>query len=198
MKDTICPCRRAGCPRIGDCGACREYHQKHQKIAVACDRLAEKAAREYPVRRLEEAEQMQALRLAEDVFLKTVAPGYTAEGIENYRRTLRDPEYTGTLCFYGAFRKERLIGMLATRGGGGHIALFFIAGRYRHKGLGRRLFQLAEKDCPYEKITVNAAPGAAAVYRSLGFAETAGEQHDHGMRYLPMARPVYHERGKEQ
>ena len=59
------------------------------------------------------------------------------------------------------------------------------------------LKQLLRKELINEKITVNAAPGAAAVYRSLGFAETAGEQHDHGMRYLPMARPVYHERGKE-
>lgn len=44
------------------------------------------------------------------------------------------------LTAYGAFDDEKLIGIIATRNAGSHIALFFVDGAYHHQGIGRSLW----------------------------------------------------------
>jgi len=44
---------------------------------------------------------------------------------------------------YGAFQNERLVGVIATRSSGGHIALFFVDGTYQRQGIGKALFERA-------------------------------------------------------
>ena len=41
-----CPCKRVGCPRHGDCAACREHHHANgRKPLTRCEKLAQKEQR---------------------------------------------------------------------------------------------------------------------------------------------------------
>ena len=70
---------------------------------------------DFMIRVLQKTEQLDALTLVWNVFQEYEAPG--------------------------AFIKERLVGVLATRSGGAHIALFFVDGAYQGQGIGRQLFE---------------------------------------------------------
>jgi GNAT superfamily N-acetyltransferase len=133
------------------------------------------------------AEELDAaLRLVWNVFLQYEAPEYTAEGTQEFRKSIDDPQYLAKLRAYGAFQKERLVGVIATRRGGGHIALFFVDGTYHRHGIGRALFERACEDNPGNTMTVNASPYAVPVYHRLGFTDTDTEQVTNGLRYTPM------------
>lgn len=137
-------------------------------------------------RRLSEEEKPAALALSLRVFMQFEAPEYSAEGIRRFDDSLHDTEYTGQLWFYGAVSSDGLCGILATRNGGSHIALFFVEEACHRQGIGRRLFALAAADCPTSAMTVNASPYAVEVYRHLGFTTCAPEQCTDGLRYTPM------------
>lgn len=131
----------------------------------------------------------ESLALAWTVFQQYEAPDYSEAGIEAFRRSLQDPGYTGQLTLYGAFENGILIGMLATRDEGRHIALFFVDGRFQRRGIGRALFAEAHAACLHGPITVNAAPYAVEIYRRLGFVQADAEQLTDGLRYIPMRHP---------
>lgn len=142
------------------------------------------------IRKLAETELEQALELARRVFFEFEAPDYPEEGVASFLSALRDPEYLAALTLYGAFVDDALIGTLATRNTGEHIALFFVDPAYHRQGVGRQLFTLAAADNVSGRITVNASPYALEIYRRLGFHETASEQITGGLRYTPMACTV--------
>jgi GNAT superfamily N-acetyltransferase len=75
----------------------------------------------------------------------------------------------GALIFYGAFDGETLVGIIATRNAGNHIALFFVDGKYHRQGIGRELFKEVLRDNTTGEITVHSSPYAVEVYRHLGF-----------------------------
>jgi len=89
---------------------------------------------------------------------------------------------------FGAFENEKLVGVIATRSAGTHIALFFVRGEYQKKGIGKSLFQMALKECSSQKMTVNSSPYAVPIYHKLGFNETDKEQEVNGLRFTPMER----------
>lgn len=138
------------------------------------------------VRKLAPQEHQRALQLAWMVFDEFEAPDYSIQGTDTFHEAICDPSYTGQLVCYGAFEQDELIGMLATRNGGNHIALFFVAGAYHRQGVGRKLFALACRDNRSGQLTVNAAPYSLEIYRHLGFYATDAEQLEKGMRYTPM------------
>lgn len=140
-------------------------------------------------RDLRKEEMAQALELALRVFLRFEAPDYPPEGTETFAKSLRDERYVAALRLYGAFCDGVLVGMLATRGEGTHIALFFVEERFQRRGVGRALFQAARAACPDGRMTVHSAPCAAPFYRRLGFRDTAPERTEHGIRYVPMELP---------
>lgn len=110
------------------------------------------------------------------------APDYTQDGIDEFYRSLHDENYLSALSAYGAFSNEELLGVIATRNGGKHIALFFVDGKYHHQGIGKRLF----REVQTEKMTVSSSPYALAVYRRLGFQAVDTEQVVNGLRFTPM------------
>jgi len=130
--------------------------------------------------------QRAALDVALQVFMEFEAPEYPAEGVEEFKRALNDPNYTDLLTYYAAFEDNTVIGMLATRKQGSHIALFFVNSNYHHQGIGRNLFHLALKDCTSDFMTVFSSPFAVPIYQALGFESTEKEQVDNGIRYFPM------------
>lgn len=128
----------------------------------------------------------KALKLVWNVFLQFEAPEYSAEGVEEFHQSIRNPEFLATLRTYGAFQNGRLIGVIATRSGGGHIALFFVDGAHQRQGTGRALFERVCQDNPFDTMTVNSSPYAVPIYHRLGFTDTDVEQVTNGLRYTPM------------
>lgn len=138
------------------------------------------------IRELALQEYAAALDLAWQVFQEYEAPEYSQQGIRNFYETLQDEVFVQMLKVYGAFLDGRLVGMLAMRSNGEHIALFFVLGKFHRKGIGKALFERACADNTTGRMTVNSSPYALEVYHHLGFVETAQEQLTDGMRYTPM------------
>ncbi len=133
------------------------------------------------VRELEQTQQ--ALELVWRVFLEFEAPDYSPEGVREFYQSIHDETYLSKLKFYGAFLGEELVGVIATRSGGTHIALFFVDGDHQRQGVGKTLFETVRRG----GMTVNSSPYAVPVYKKLGFHETAPEQSVNGLRFTPMA-----------
>lgn len=139
------------------------------------------------IREISSNEQKSALELALRVFMEYEAPDYSGEGVETFKRTaIYNKEYIDSITIYGAFENRILLGIIATRNEGNHIALFFVEGQYHRQGIGRKLFQEVLEHSRSNEITVNSSPYAKEVYRHLGFKDTAAEQITDGMRYTPM------------
>jgi GNAT superfamily N-acetyltransferase len=138
------------------------------------------------VREIGAEETEEALALVWNVFQEYEAPDYTKEGVEEFYKSIHDEAYLSNLCWYGAFVQEKLVGILATRSAGTHIALFFVDGKYHRQGIGKRLYQLARSRNHLDKMTVNSSPYAVPVYHKLGFTDTDTEQVVSGLRFTPM------------
>lgn len=87
---------------------------------------------------------------------------------------------------HGAFVQEELVGIIATRNEGTHIALFFVEGKYHRQGIGKRLCQTVQSVNNSNKMTVNSSPYAVPIYHKLGFKDTDTEQVVNGLRFTPM------------
>lgn len=138
------------------------------------------------IRELRQEEIEEALCLVWRVFQEYEAPDYTKEGVEEFYKSIHDESYLSKLCWYGAFMQERLVGLIATRNEGTHIALFFVDGEYHRQGIGKRLYQVARAVNHSEVMTVNSAPYAVPVYHRLGFKDIGTEQVVNGLRFTPM------------
>lgn len=130
--------------------------------------------------------QQQALDLALHVFMEFEAPDYSKEGIEEFKRSLQNPAYIDNLCYYIAIEQEEVVGMLATRNNGSHIALLFVDAQWQRKGVGRNLIEFALEDCNGSTMTVNSAPFAHEFYKKVGFEDADVEQLTNGIRFFPM------------
>lgn len=138
------------------------------------------------IRRITKAEFPEAMALVWDVFLEFEAPEYSQEGIDEFKRFIDGETVEMTREIHGAFEGSDLLGVIATRNEGSHIALFFVKKEYHNKGIGRKLFKAILPLTESKFITVNSSPYAVKVYRKLGFAETDSEQLTNGIRYVPM------------
>lgn len=139
------------------------------------------------IRKISKNETKDALELVLKVFMQYEAPDYSDEGVETFKRTaIYNKEYIGSITMYGAYDDNKILGVIATRNNGSHIALFFVDGQHHQKGIGKMLFQTVLAHSIADKITVNSSPYAKEVYRHLGFEDTAPEQITCGMRYVPM------------
>lgn len=138
------------------------------------------------IRELRKEEYEAAIGLSWQVFQEYEAPEYSQQGIEAFYKSIHDEEYMRELKIYGAIERGRLLGILATRSNGNHIALFFVDGKYHGRGIGKRLFHLAVGDNSSGHLTVNSSPYAVEIYRRLGFVELDSEQISDGIRFTPM------------
>lgn len=136
------------------------------------------------IKKLNKKETESALDLAWKVFLEYEAPDYAQEGVNEFYKSIHDENYLSMLSIYGAFFKEELAGVIATRNNGKHIALFFVDGKYHRQGIGKQLFRMVQT----EMMTVNSSPYAVPVYEKLGFHATGSEQTVNGLRFTPMER----------
>ena len=138
------------------------------------------------IRKLRHEEVDKALSLVWRVFQEYEAPDYTEDGVEEFYKSIHDESYLSMLCLYGAFIREELVGIIATRSEGTHVALFFVDGKYHRQGIGKMLFQAARSANTTGKMTVNSSPYAVCVYHKLGFKDTDTEQVVNSLRFTPM------------
>ena len=138
------------------------------------------------IRKLRHEEVDKALSLVWKVFQEYEAPDYTEAGVEEFYKSIHDESYLSMLCLYGAFIREELVGIIATRSEGTHVALFFVDGKYHRQGIGKMLFQAARSANTTGKMTVNSSPYAVCVYHKLGFKDTDTEQVVNSLRFTPM------------
>ena len=138
------------------------------------------------VRALTEQETPAALSLAWRVFNEFEAPDYSDAGVEEFNKALHDKEYLSGLRYFGAFDREKLVGMLTVREERGHICFFFVDGKYHRLGLGTRLFDCLKAEIPKNCYTVNSSPYGLPFYKFLGFRATDSEQTVNGIRFTPM------------
>lgn len=134
------------------------------------------------IKQLNNNEIENALSLAWKVFMEYEAPDYTQEGIDEFYKSIHDEKFLSMLSLYGAFSDDELIGVIATRSNGKHIALFFVDGKYHRQGIGKQLLKAVQTS----KMTVNSSPYAVSIYRKLGFESTDTERVVNGLRFTPM------------
>ncbi len=142
------------------------------------------------IKTMELYQRDEALDLIWKVFIKYEAPDYTKEGADEFFKSIHDENWLNQIKMYGAFDKERLVGVIATREEGTHIALFFVDGEYHRKGIGRQLFERALKDNKVNYMTVNSSPYAVPVYKKLGFEPKDFENEKNGLRFTTMKYQV--------
>ena len=138
------------------------------------------------IRKIRQEEIEKALLLVWQVFQQYEAPDYTQEGIAEFYKSIHDEKYLSELCWYGAFVQENLVGVIATRSAGAHIALLFVEGKYHRHGIGKQLYQAARAASHSNVMTVNSSPYAVPIYHKLGFKNTDSEQVVNGLRFTPM------------
>ena len=137
------------------------------------------------IRHLTPNEIPAASALIWDVFLQYVAPDYTEEGVQTFRRYIHDTEKLSKLVFHGAFDAGELVGVICVREPQ-HIGGFFVRGDHHGAQIGRALFEAMTKDYEKQEFTVNSSPFAVGFYKRLGFVQTMPEQCEDGIRFTPM------------
>ena len=127
-----------------------------------------------------------ALEFVWKVFLEFEAVNYPEEGKTAFYSAIHDREYLSTLTAYGAFNHDEIIGIIATRNEGAHIALFFVDGKNQRRGIGRKLFEKCLENNDKNLITVHSSEYASDVYMKLGFVQKEKLREEGGIRYIPM------------
>lgn len=139
------------------------------------------------IKKIDRNQRDTAIQLVSTVFMQFEAPDYSAEGVETFKRTaIYNNDFLDSLNMYGAYDSETLLGVIATRNKGNHIALFFVDGKHHRQGIGKRLFQIVLENSTGKEITVNSSPYAVEVYHRLGFVDIAPEETTNEIRYIPM------------
>ena len=150
---------------------------------------------EYEIRPLNRREWEDAMQLAWDTFLIFEAPEYGKEGIESFRRFIKDPLLRrmfimGEYLAYGTFLKYDgdLVGILGVRGCD-HVSLLFVQAEYHLQGIGKAMLYKYISEARRKRvrrITVHSSPFAVEFYHKLGFADLDREIIVDGIRYTPM------------
>lgn len=109
----------------------------------------------------------KALPMVWDVFCKYEAVNYSESGISAFREAIYDPRYLQMLTAYGAFEEGQIVGIVATRSNGSHIALFFVKGEYHRRGIGRKLMDECLANSSSDRITVNSSEYAVRIFSNF-------------------------------
>ena len=139
------------------------------------------------IKKIDKTALNEALSLVWRVFQEYEAPDYTQQGIDEFYNSIHDESFLSKLSMFGAFVNEELVGVIATRNNGTHIALLFVDGNYHRQGIGRKLFQKVLEQSTASRVTVNSSPFAVHVNRKMGIIDTDKEQTVNCMRFTPMA-----------
>ncbi|WP_373482267.1 GNAT family N-acetyltransferase [Acetobacterium sp.] len=154
------------------------------------------------IKKIDNSDLAAAVDLANQVFHEFIADGYTDEGRQTFTdyldyklEEMAEDLSTGHKKLWGFYEGDQIVGVIGTRDRF-HVSLMFVDKNHHHQGIARALFNtvLADFECqqpgkPFV-MTVNSSPYAVEVYRRFGFVDTAGEQINKGIRFVPMKLTV--------
>ena len=135
-----------------------------------------------------------AMKLAWDTFARFDAPDYSPEGIQNFRKFVRDDTLrkmfvAGHYQLFVAMDGDKCVGMLTIRDTN-HISLLFVHEDYHRYGIGSALIKYVSKygleEVGINKLTVNASPYAVGFYHKRGFKDVGAETVADGIRFPPL------------
>lgn len=165
--------------------------QEAEKKRVECKELA--------FRRLIASEVEDALALAENVFLETIAKNLPAEMTEVFRdQLIHNPsfveDYKNGICkIYGATTRatNKIVGVLALNKDSSRICLLFVDQKHAHKKVATKLIDtmLAESEQICE-LTVNSPAEAEGFFKAYGFEQAADKVDNGEISYTPMCYAV--------
>lgn len=138
------------------------------------------------IRKLSKNELEIALKMVWKVFCEYEAVNYPESGKEAFYQAIHSEEYLAMLEVYGALCDEKIVGIMATRNEGTHVALFFVDGQYHRKGIGKKLWEAVLSNTSANLITVHSSLYASEIYKKLGFYQTDSVNEDGGIQYIPM------------
>lgn len=138
------------------------------------------------IRKLSKNELEIALKMVWKVFCKYEAVNYPESGKEAFYQAIHSEEYLAMLEVYGALCDEKIVGIMATRNEGTHVALFFVDGQYHRKGIGKKMWEIVLSNTSANLITVHSSLYASEIYKKLGFYQTDSVKEDGGIQYIPM------------
>ncbi|MGN1132149.1 MAG: GNAT family N-acetyltransferase [Ruminococcus sp.] len=127
-----------------------------------------------------------ALPLVWKVFCDYEAVNYPESGKQIFWDSIHSEEYLDSLTAYGAYENRELLGIIATRNSGRHIALFFVDGNHHRQGIGKKLWNTVLSENTSQVITVHSSMYAVPIYEKLGFSVTDDIKNDKGIQYVPM------------
>lgn len=148
----------------------------------------------YTIRPIYQKEWEEAMQLAWDTFMIYEAPDYSPEGVQSFRKFVKDPGLkkmftTGDYQTWGAFENGIMVGVVSIRNRS-HISLLFVDTDHQRRGIATallsNLFDYAKTEMGIDSITVNAAPYAVMFYHKIGFRDLCEERTTDGIRYTPM------------
>ncbi len=143
---------------------------------------------------MQPGQEGRVIDLVKEVFDECVAPAYTQEGIEafyTYADVKQLAKRSKTDHFTILAREgDRILGMIEIRTFN-HVALFFVQGAFRNKGVGQALFKRAmaviRKSNPdIGQVTVNSSLNAVPAYERMGFKVQSPKQCVDGIWFVPM------------
>lgn len=138
------------------------------------------------IRLLTREELNRSLDLVWKVFCDYEAVNYTEYSKRVFYDAIHSRDYLAMLTAYGAFDDSELVGIIASRNVGSHIALFFVDGNYHRRGIGRKLFDTMLESSTADIITVHSSIYACNVYEKLRFQQTGNKVEEAGITYIPM------------
>jgi GNAT superfamily N-acetyltransferase len=141
------------------------------------------------VRPITDAEIPEALELVWRVFLEFEAPGFSQEGVDEFRGFLDGiPEGTETRLT-GCMDGDVLVGVIAVRPPC-HLTLLFVDKAYHRRGVARLLWEATLADESFvgghDAVTVSSSLYAVEVYKRFGFVPAGREKNHNGIISVPM------------
>lgn len=149
---------------------------------------------EYLIKEVKYEELDSAFSLIWDTFSEFVAPNYSKDGIDTFRinfiesKDFKDCFNNGKQIMYGAYSKEKLVGVISISENN-NVSCLFVNKEYHRKGIASMLFShiiSLLKHRQVEKITLNASPYAVPFYHAIGFKDLNIQQDYNGILYTPM------------
>ncbi len=176
-----------------------EKHCIDDSVSLACVRLEKNLIQDENkilYRPMRDGEAVEVFNLVKAGFDEYVRPDMTEEGAKEFFRAAHQMIYDRSAehVILVAQSTAGLVGMIDVRAHN-HICLFFTAKAHQRKGVGRRLLELAIKECfsrspEGSNIDVHSSPYAVPIYEKLGFVAFKPEQLVNGIRFVPMSRPL--------
>lgn len=127
-----------------------------------------------------------------DIFIKHVAPDYSAQGIKEFNKVIKSGYLKRRIDAGDVIKKfsidDKIVGICQINQS--HIVLLFVDNSHQSRGIGRLMIDWIKKGIKTIRVngfvTVNSAPNSIRFYEKAGFVSQDIEQEKNGIKFVPM------------